>query len=197
MLSLSRNIPTYDKTHDIDELRDRDYARLDRAGPGLPGLHRRRPVRRIAAAHGTWNCCLATSSATRTRPTPPRGGDGPRRSDAPARAASSSTPTPDEYAVIFTANASGALKLVGESYPFEPGDAFLLTFDNHNSVNGIREFARAGRRACTYVPVSLPRCGWTRIALAPRWTWPRRPAQPVRLPGPVQLLRRPAPARMD
>ena len=50
--------------------------------------------------------------------------------------------SPDEWAVIFTANASQALKLVGESYPFGYGDRYLLTFDNHNSVNGIREFAR-------------------------------------------------------
>ena len=31
----------------------------------------------------------------------------------------------------------------GEAYPLHGGDRFLLTFDNHNSVNGIREFARA------------------------------------------------------
>lgn len=63
---------------------------------------------------------------------------------------------PDEYAVIFTPNASGALKLVGESYPFEPGGEFLLTFDNHNSVNGIREFARARGASVTYTPVIPP-----------------------------------------
>ncbi|MFN2285183.1 MAG: aminotransferase class V-fold PLP-dependent enzyme, partial [Anaerolineae bacterium] len=45
---------------------------------------------------------------------------------------------PDEYAAIFTPNASGALKLVGEAYPFGPEAQYLLTFDNHNSVNGIR-----------------------------------------------------------
>src|SRR5512133_1904223 len=50
--------------------------------------------------------------------------------------------SPDEYECIFTQNASGALKLVGESYPFGAGDTYLLTFDNHNSINGIREFAR-------------------------------------------------------
>ncbi|MCA9982013.1 MAG: aminotransferase class V-fold PLP-dependent enzyme, partial [Anaerolineales bacterium] len=50
--------------------------------------------------------------------------------------------SPDEYEVIFTPNASGALKLVGESYPFSPESHYLLTFDNHNSVLGIREFAR-------------------------------------------------------
>jgi selenocysteine lyase/cysteine desulfurase len=60
---------------------------------------------------------------------------------------------PEEYAVIFTANASHALKLVGESYPFEAGDQFLLTYDNHNSVNGIREFDRARGARTTYVPV--------------------------------------------
>ena len=32
------------------------------------------------------------------------------------------------------------------------GDRFLLTFDNYNSVNGIREFARARGAETTYVP---------------------------------------------
>lgn len=63
---------------------------------------------------------------------------------------------PKEYAAIFTQNASGALKLVGESYPFAANDRYVLTFDNHNSVNGIREFARAKGAHVTYVPVILP-----------------------------------------
>jgi selenocysteine lyase/cysteine desulfurase len=62
---------------------------------------------------------------------------------------------PDEYLAIFTPNASGALKLVGESYPF-PNGRYLLTFDNHNSVNGIREFAHARGAEVTYIPVMLP-----------------------------------------
>ena len=64
--------------------------------------------------------------------------------------------SPREYAAIFTANASTALKLVGEAYPFGKGDHYLLTFDNHNSVNGIREFARAKQAEITYVPLALP-----------------------------------------
>jgi selenocysteine lyase/cysteine desulfurase len=63
---------------------------------------------------------------------------------------------PDEYIVVFTANATHALKLVGESYPFDAGGEYLLTFDNHNSVNGIREFARARGCPTTYVPIVLP-----------------------------------------
>jgi selenocysteine lyase/cysteine desulfurase len=64
--------------------------------------------------------------------------------------------SPEEYVAIFTPNATGALRLVGEAYPFQEGDRFLLTFDNHNSVNGIREFARARGAETSYVP-SEPR----------------------------------------
>jgi len=64
--------------------------------------------------------------------------------------------SPEEYVAIFTPNATGALRLVGEAYPFRPGDRFLLTFDNHNSVNGIREFARARGAETTYVPSVAP-----------------------------------------
>jgi molybdenum cofactor sulfurtransferase len=64
--------------------------------------------------------------------------------------------SPQDYDLAFTANASGALKLVGESYPFRPGQTFLLTVDNHNSVNGIREFARAKGAKVQYIPVTPP-----------------------------------------
>jgi molybdenum cofactor sulfurtransferase len=63
---------------------------------------------------------------------------------------------PEEYACIFTPNATGGLRLVGESYPFAPGGRFLATFDNHNSVNGIREFARAKGAETAYVPLEAP-----------------------------------------
>jgi selenocysteine lyase/cysteine desulfurase len=58
-----------------------------------------------------------------------------------------------EYICIFTQNASGALKILGESYPFEKEDHLLLTFDNHNSVNGIREFARRKGSLFNYSPL--------------------------------------------
>lgn len=63
---------------------------------------------------------------------------------------------PEEYLAVFTPNATGALRLVGEAYPFRPGDRFLPTFDNHNSVNGIREFARARGAETIYVPSVAP-----------------------------------------
>jgi molybdenum cofactor sulfurtransferase len=61
-----------------------------------------------------------------------------------------------EYIAVFTLNATAALKLVGESYPFGPGGRFLLAFDNHNSVNGIREFASARGAAVDYAPLTVP-----------------------------------------
>jgi molybdenum cofactor sulfurtransferase len=60
---------------------------------------------------------------------------------------------PELYEVVFTLNASGALKLVGEAFPWEAGSTFLLTADNHNSVNGLREFATAHGADVRYVPL--------------------------------------------
>jgi selenocysteine lyase/cysteine desulfurase len=64
--------------------------------------------------------------------------------------------SPDEYVAIFTQNATGACRLVGEAYPFDHDRPFVLTFDNHNSVNGIREFAKAGGAHTQYVQVDPP-----------------------------------------
>src|SRR6204780_135927 len=59
--------------------------------------------------------------------------------------------TEQEYAVIFTPNATGACRLVGEAYPFRRRSRLVLTADNHNAMNGIREFARAGGAKVSYV----------------------------------------------
>ena len=59
-----------------------------------------------------------------------------------------------EYAVIFTPNATGACRLVGEAYPFRRMSRLVLTADNHNSVNGTREFARARSAATRYIRLS-------------------------------------------
>jgi selenocysteine lyase/cysteine desulfurase len=59
----------------------------------------------------------------------------------------------DDYDVVFTANASAAIKLVAEAYPFGRGTTFALTADNHNSVNGIREYARRAGASIAYLPL--------------------------------------------
>ncbi len=59
----------------------------------------------------------------------------------------------EDYYCIFTQNASGALKIVGESYPFNEKSHFLLLSDNHNSVNGIRQFCLSKGGKVTYAPI--------------------------------------------
>jgi len=73
--------------------------------------------------------------------------------------------TPDDYIVVFTQNATGALKLAGEAFPFAPGSRYLLTFDNHNSVNGIREFALARGATVDYAPLVPPELRLDQAAL--------------------------------
>jgi selenocysteine lyase/cysteine desulfurase len=62
----------------------------------------------------------------------------------------------DDYVVIFTQNASGGARLIAESYQFDHSSKLVLTSDNHNSVNGLREFARRAGTATTYVDTVAP-----------------------------------------
>ena len=153
-VSFLRAYPAYPTTRSIDALRAVEYARLDLGGHiyldytggGLYAESQLRQHNRLLAEHVFGN---------------------PHSSNPTSHAATQLVEhtreyvlkffnaDPDEYLAIFTSNASGALKLVGESYPFR-GGRYLLTFDNHNSVNGIREFAHARGAEVTYIPVALP-----------------------------------------
>ena len=147
--------PEFQTTRVLDELRATEYARLDRLGHVYldytgGGLYADAQIR----AHTNLLFDNVFGNPHSTNPT----------SLANTRLVEHArnyvleffNTTPEEYCVIFTSNASGALKLVGESYPFGPGDQYVLTFDNHNSVNGIREFARAHGARVTYAPVLPP-----------------------------------------
>src|SRR6266516_45159 len=150
-----RNFPGFQSTRSLDTLRNREYARLDDGnhtyieytGWGHYAISQIRAHHAILAdsVFGNPHSLNPTSMAT-TRLV----------EQARQYVAHYFNAAPEEYVVIFTPNASAALKLVGEAYPFEPGDHYLLTFDNHNSVNGIREFARGRGATTTYVPVELP-----------------------------------------
>jgi selenocysteine lyase/cysteine desulfurase len=158
MLSYSEFVtkyPGYDKTHDLDELRDRDYSRLDALHQVYldytgGGLYAESQVRRhqellLGNVFGNPHSTNPTSHAATGL------------IEAARQAVLDFFRAPaDEYIVIFTQNASGALKLVGEAYPFGQDCHYLLTFDNHNSVNGIREFAHARGAQVNYIPLTLP-----------------------------------------
>ena len=146
--------PDYQRTASLDALRASDYGRLDASQHAYldytgGGLYAASQISEHASllAHTVFgnphSASLASATTTdlveQTR----------RRVLAHFNAAS-------EYTAVFTLNATAALKLVGESYPFAPGGRFLLAFDNHNSVNGIREFASARGAAVDYAPLTVP-----------------------------------------
>lgn len=61
--------------------------------------------------------------------------------------------SPDEFAVVFTSNASGAMKLVAEAFPFTSGSRFVMAMDNHNSVGGMRAWAKRAGATIDYLPL--------------------------------------------
>jgi selenocysteine lyase/cysteine desulfurase len=150
-----RVYPQYEDTRSLDELREKEFSRLDETGH--------------AYLDYTGGGLYANSQLDQHLDILKRGIFGNPHSNNPSslaithldqRARASVleyfNASSEEYVVIFTQNASGALKLVGESYPFDGQSRYLLTFDNHNAANGIREFARSKGASITYVPVDAP-----------------------------------------
>ena len=154
-LAFRHDHPSYAETAVLDELRRTEFARLDRGGHVYldytgGGLYAESQVREHlrmleTGVFGNPHSINPTSAAST--------GLVERARDYVLEFFGAS---PEEYVAIFTPNATGALRLVGEAYPFHPGDRFLLTFDNHNSVNGIREFARVRGAQTTYIPSVAP-----------------------------------------
>jgi selenocysteine lyase/cysteine desulfurase len=61
---------------------------------------------------------------------------------------------PEVYEVCFTANTTAAIKLVAESYPFGLDRGLVFSADNHNSVGGVREYARAAGARSSVLPLT-------------------------------------------
>jgi molybdenum cofactor sulfurtransferase len=146
--------PAYRQTAHLDALRAAEYARLDAQGciyldyTGA-GLHAESQVRQHAAMltqHVLGNPHSASPASSSTTAIV----EGARRAVLEWFNATR------DYTAIFTQNATAALKHVGESYPFAPGGRLLLAADNHNSVNGIREFAGARGASVVYAPLTVP-----------------------------------------
>jgi len=75
---------------------------------------------------------------------------------------------PAEYDLVFTANASGAMRILAEAFPFRPGSRLVLTADNHNSVNGLCVPAARRGAVVTRVPLDPE----LRAHDLPRWWAP-------------------------
>jgi molybdenum cofactor sulfurtransferase len=164
------DFPDYGSTTALDDLRASEYARLDASDHTYldytgAGLHAECQVRQhvewlSSAVFGNPHSASPASSAAtaaveETRRAVLRWFNGTR-----------------DYVAVFTQNASAALKLVGESYPFGPGGRLLLTADNHNSVNGVRQFAAARGAAVEYAGLTFPELRLDRDDVAARLAAP-------------------------
>mmetsp|Transcript_7126 Transcript_7126/g.27295 ORF Transcript_7126/g.27295 Transcript_7126/m.27295 type:complete len:925 (-) Transcript_7126:377-3151(-) len=71
--------------------------------------------------------------------------------------------SPMEYECVFTSGATAAIKLLGESFPWEPHGALVYTDNVHNSVVGVRELAKRGDASVFVLPsehvAGTARCG--------------------------------------
>ncbi len=150
---VSQQFPTFSETNQLDELRQKEFKRLDETGSvylDFTGgnlyserqvrLHAENLLKHVFGNPHSMNpsSSLSTKHVDETR-------------DQILRFFNAQ----DDYFLVFTPNASGALKIIGESYPFHEQGHFLLPFDNHNSVNGIREYARAKGAEVTYSPLVI------------------------------------------
>ena len=146
--------PEYKSTARLDEIRAADYSRLDDAGDAYldytgAGIYAASQVRSHAEL-------LAASLLGNPHSASPASLGATHLVERARRAVLDWFNAGDDYTAIFTLNATGALKHVGESYPFASGGRLLLTVDNHNSVNGIREFAVARGASVSYAPLTAP-----------------------------------------
>lgn len=62
----------------------------------------------------------------------------------------------EDHECVFTANATAAIKLVAESFDFAHRSRLLIGADNHNSVNGVREYARRAGARVNVAPLERP-----------------------------------------
>jgi molybdenum cofactor sulfurtransferase len=154
-MNFADSYPSYALTASLDDVRQREYPLLDaQQHTYLDYTAANLPPRSLIARHGSLLRERLLGNPHSTNPASASTMESIERARRAVLAFFNASP--EEWVVVFTANATQALKLVGESYPFEPGGEYLLTFDNHNSVNGIREFARAKQAGTTYVPIVLP-----------------------------------------
>lgn len=164
--------PEYASTAGLDDLRGTEYGYLDEqkhvyldytgAGLAARAQHRAHAQRQDATVLGNPHSASPTSEAATHLVECAR-----------ARVLQHLNASPDEYVAIFTPNATGAARLVGEAYRFgRPGARFVLTADNHNSINGLREYARRAGTPTVYVPCTAPSLtvapAAVQVALQPR-----------------------------
>lgn len=143
--------PEYQETTFIDDLREKDFSRLDDqqhtyldfTGGQLFGVSQ-------VKKHQDFLCSTILGNPHSINPSSALA---EKHIQATRQKVLSYFNAGDDYTCVFTSNASAGLKIISECYPFDNRGQFLMCTDNHNSVNGIREYARAKNCPFTYSPL--------------------------------------------
>jgi selenocysteine lyase/cysteine desulfurase len=136
----------------IEGLRDREFARLDKTGTAYldytgaalypESIVRREMARLTTGVFGNPHSESAASQSSTDA-----------LNEARVLTLRLFNADPSEYDVVFTANASSAIRLLAEAFPFRRGSRLVMTADNHNSVNGLGVAARQRGARVAYVPL--------------------------------------------
>ena len=183
---------------ELEALRTREYARLDDQSLVYldytgAGLYAASQLREHVALLN--ECVLGNPHST--NPTSHAATEFAER--ARARVLDFFNASPSEYVVIFTANATGALKLVGEAYPFGPNEPVCA----HGRQPQLRQrhprICAHQRRAHDLhsCASARPAGGYRRAARRARLHHRARLSVAVRVSGPVEPVGCAAPPRMD
>ena len=165
-------------TLDADALRTREFARLDAGslvyldytGAALyPASLVRRDAQRLATrVFGNPHSESAPSTASTDA-----------LEEARRRTLRLFGAEPREYDAVFTANATAAIRILAEAFPFTRGSRLVLSADNHNSVNGLRVAASRRGASIDYVGLDDELRSVDPIPSLPRATRPSLFAYPA------------------
>ncbi|KAH7912733.1 pyridoxal phosphate-dependent transferase [Hygrophoropsis aurantiaca] len=148
-----KTFPEYQTTWIIDTLRRTDFARLDRVGETyVDYMGGSQLPESLVRVHGDFltQSVMGNTHSVSSRQVYSKLST--RCADEARDAILSFFRAPSGYTVIFTANATGALKLVGEAFPFTEDSCYVLGTDSHNSVHGIRQYASRRGAQVHYIP---------------------------------------------
>ena len=162
LIMFLEQFPEYQDTAKLDTLRHTEYGYLDEqghlyldytgAGLAARAQYRAHTDRLSGTLFGNPHSVNPTSTAATELVERAR-----------ARVLAHFNASPDEYTAVFTAERDRRGPARGrEAYPFARRTRLVLTFDNHNSVNGIREFARRAARRPSTCRCGRRSCGSTR-----------------------------------
>ncbi|MDO5297150.1 MAG: aminotransferase class V-fold PLP-dependent enzyme [bacterium] len=145
------NYPNYRETWAIDDLRSREFSRLDESGEIYLNYEK-------AAPYGLSQMRCFTRSLARTVMSPLNYSASEnfqkKIEHCKRRFLRFFGADPEEYALLFTATMSKAMHMISSNYDFSGQSRLLLAIDNHRAMDSLVRHAQLQQAAVNYIPVN-------------------------------------------